>query len=362
MPWVQNLKSITRVCAPNLHEAKKNMSNASKERSLLFAASFFFGFAAGLLAIILLLTASFPKMKADWPVFSLNTTAIGVDINQQIDGKIAAFNLDDLHINLKRTVPSAAATPTIPPAPLITMAPRELLSDLENSVNSAKSSGKSRLSSAHSSITSAVSSAEGSVESSVNGALDRAADKIKSELTKRVDDTFADLKKQLGLKGFYNMHLVKMCWGDFDTSKGRDEKNITDCRDNSMLNPLWLLMWFYIVGVILPFLSTIFGFIFLGCNPYRKSPNRILFCISAAGSLSLITPSLLITGFGLGGAKLVNFLGQDVGVQANVGMKFLIMSWTAAACMVVNTLAVLFLTTGMFDKLRAPRDDNDAYD
>jgi hypothetical protein len=67
--------------------------------------------------------------------------------------------------------------------------------------------------------------------------------------------------------------------------------------------------------------------------------NFAIWIAESAGLLTLSLASGLVTAFAVGSTKLINSLGQDFGVCATVGIKFLSLTWAAVAAMLI---AVLF--------------------
>ncbi|KAM5348401.1 hypothetical protein ACJ41O_008225 [Fusarium nematophilum] len=200
---------------------------------------------------------------------------------------------------------------------------------------------------------------------------------VKDEINNITGNIADELAETLGISEWYSIHVLDACEGSYKpnaTSPGAG-LNVTNCTDSSpdqrfnltemldhelevgpfslniadlnwpdeiqdaldMLNQTLLgLFILYVLGVgfsglaMLACLAAFFLFTKRGVN----SVNLVLATLAA---LALTIGSILVTVAGNKGVDKVNDFGDDVGVSASLGSKFLGLTWAAAALMIAAT-------------------------
>lgn len=304
-----------------------------------------------LLTFLLVFAGSKPGQMEDMHVFTVNVSRIGGELHQKVDGAIAGFNVDALHINLKRSVPiGAPASITAPPTTFVTMAPRADIGSTFNSltheaggnVESAKSAAESKASdvksaaqSKASDIRSKASSAANSVQSSVNSGLDSAAKKIKDKLTELVDETFKDIIAKLNLKDFYSVHIMATCEGEY-VGKNEHDKQVDACKKDSPLNPMQFIAFFYWAGIICTCVAHLLNIMTI-FKPGGKWISWATLFYAGATAFMLVG-SALAHAVASEASKLINFIGDGISIDAIEGKKFIGITWAATFMLLIVTL------------------------
>jgi hypothetical protein len=201
---------------------------------------------------------------------------------------------------------------------------------------------------------------------------------VQSDLTHAA----ADLAKAFGLYDFYSAHILNYCEGYFvpgpvpnaTVPKNSISKNVVHCSHVDLLSVFdpqsilrqqlgvgglglddldWptqmstgldalskaqhAMKWLYVAtaGFTCVALATtvvqtcLFGGVVM---------NLPIWIAESAGLLTLSLASGLVTAFAVGSTKLINSLGQDFGVCATVGVKFLSLTWAAVTAMLISVL------------------------
>lgn len=106
----------TKKTNTNVIGSKTPMATVNKLRIWLAFTATVTGIAM-VIGLLLVFAGSKPGLMEDLSVFTLNVSRIGEGLHQKVDGAIAGFNLDDLHIDLKRDVPVYTPATMTPPRP-----------------------------------------------------------------------------------------------------------------------------------------------------------------------------------------------------------------------------------------------------
>ena len=193
----------------------------------------------------------------------------------------------------------------------------------------------------------------------------------------------ADLAKTFGLYDFYSSHILNYCEGYFvpgpvpnaTVSRNSISKNVVDCSHVNLLgvfDPQSILQqqlsagglgladldwptqmstgldalskaqhamkWLYVATAGFTCLALAMTAVQI-CLFGKVVMNFPTWLAESAGLLTLGIASGLVTAFAVGSTKLINALGQDLGVCATVGVKFLALTWAAVVAMLI---AVVF--------------------
>ncbi|KAK1081009.1 hypothetical protein LTR33_005054 [Friedmanniomyces endolithicus] len=324
-----------------LHLARKSdqaasrapLSSTSKLRLLVMFPVIFTAIAL-LLSVLCVNAGHKAGLMEDYAVFTLNTSRIGENILQNLDNKISS-------IHLKRSEPMLFFDPTITTASttLITMAPRGLVSGFDSltaeagsAVDSAGSAAESKATSVESAVASAATSAVGSAETSIINAVNKA---------------YHGVIADLDLKDFYSVHISATCEG---TYQFKNDTNVTvgdsglptqgthshvdSCSAHSVIDPMQLVRIIYWIGVVLTAVAFILGLVGL------VRPTRKLALLNVVGTLPgflfMFLASAVTHGVAVGADHLVNFIGQDLGISGEKGVKFLQLTWSTTVLLLIN--------------------------
>jgi len=244
-------------------------------------------------------------------------------------------------------------------------------------------SGGSGLGGFFGSVVASVTAAAGAVESKIAGVADDIADELLDKLS-----------QELGIKQFYSLHALDTCEGDFTpnaTTIGAGF-NVTNCTaplDTGKYNvtarldhdlgvgPLKInlasLKWsqdlqhefdkipglflalaiFFIIGAGaagVSMLSSIAGLVTYSRSPRLTALNNV--CWAGLSALALFVGSMIVTIGGKKAADAINEFGDDIGLVATRGSKFISISWASFAAMFV---AACYWTYELFAVIKARR-------
>ncbi|TDZ22761.1 SUR7 family protein pun1 [Colletotrichum orbiculare MAFF 240422] len=222
------------------------------------------------------------------------------------------------------------------------------------------------------------------VEGLLGGITDEVQDLI-NDITSDIADRLAN---ELGISEWYSLHLMDVCQGEFapNVTAPNPWLNVTKCTQprpgpnvnlTKMLDqelsigPMQIsladLEWpdsledaldkvnkallaifvLYVLGIAfsgLAILGSLAAF-FLG---FKKLMTVTNFVFAFLAALVLFAGSLVTTIGAKEGAKQINDLGEDVRISADVGQKFMIISWVAFA--VMAAAAVYWVTQFCVDR------------
>ncbi|KAJ0305180.1 hypothetical protein COL5a_010217 [Colletotrichum fioriniae] len=203
--------------------------------------------------------------------------------------------------------------------------------------------------------------------------IDGVGDKVSDILNDIGNDVADRLADELGISEWYSLHLMDVCHGQFSPNVTAPNVwlNVTNCTQPSPgpnvnltkmldqeleIGPLSLslsdLNWpdtiedamdkvnkallaifvLYVMGIGfsgLAILGSLAAF-FLG---FKKRMTLTNFAFAFLAALVLFAGSLVTTIGAKDGAKQITDIGEDVGISAKVGQKFMIISWVAFAVM-----------------------------
>lgn len=273
-----------------------------------------------------------PGMMENYAVFTLNTSQIGQNVLQELDAKISS-------VKLRRDVPIILPTITAAPTTLITMAPRDIASDFSaltskaaSDVSSVKSAAGSKASSVESAVASKVTSAVGSAETDIIDAVNKAYDGV-----------ITDLK----LKDFYSVHILTTCSGDYVFANGTNvtvgasgmpanntHKHVDSCSKHSAVDPVVLIAILYYIGIVFTGVALALSVAGVFITGRKIAVMNVLGSMVAFCFLGLA--SAVTHGLSLGAAKLINFVGDDIGIAGYQGGKFLHLTWATTCLLLLN--------------------------
>jgi hypothetical protein len=206
-------------------------------------------------------------------------------------------------------------------------------------------------------------------------------DGISNEITSSINDRIGELTARLGIEDFYSAHMLDYCFGQYTPGEVANatlplhdiSKNVTGCSKSQAmykfdptqiiqdalnkttgskvslndlnwpegiqngiraLNTLMAAMFvLYVVAICLIFvalLAAIFAIVASG-----RLSTCLNFLVATLAFLAIGLASALVTAVMVKGTKLINQYGNDVGVEALYGKKFLTLTWVATALMLV---------------------------
>ncbi|KAF4450500.1 hypothetical protein F53441_6390 [Fusarium austroafricanum] len=203
-------------------------------------------------------------------------------------------------------------------------------------------------------------------------------DDIKGKINNITGDVADELADTIGISEWYSIHIMATCDGQYKpnaTSPGAGF-NVTNCTNSApekrfnltemldkqlsvgpfklsltdinwpddiqdsidLLNSALLATFvFYVVAVGLTGLAMLasLGAFFLFA---RRGVNAVNVILSGLAALVLLIASILVTVAGKKGVKAINKIGDNVGVSASLGNKFLGLTWAAAGLMIIAAI------------------------
>lgn len=324
---------------------RKPMSPGLKLR-LLIALPLTITGIAFILSVLCVFAGNKPGMMDDYAVFTLNTSRIGENVLAELNGAIKSADF-----KFKRSEPETAPAAIITPAPttMITMAPRDILSDIQslNTKGSSKAeSAKSALSSKATAVKSDVASKASSAESAAKSAANSAIASVQDKVVELVNKAFRAAVDGMHLEDVYNIHISSSCVGTYVYKDGKnytygDSKNldqlrprIDSCEGHSAVNPFRVVMGFYWMGFILAGVAFVMGIAGI------IMPNKKLALINIFGTLPSVIfmglASAITHGIAVGAKHLIGFVGDKIGVTGTLGSKFIHLTWAATIMLLIN--------------------------
>ena len=302
---------------------------------------------AFILGMLCIFAGRKPGMMEDYAIFTLNTSRIGENIRQDLDDEIKS-----IHFKRAQPVYIRGSTATIAPASLVTVRPRGLTDEFDTITKEAHS----RIHHASSRIHSAASSAESEISSGANSVLNAA----KKEIIEAVNDAYEGIISGLHLKDFYSVHLMATCSGEYVTSDGKNisvsqtaddsdehtHKHVDTCDKNSAINPTTLILIVYWIGIAFTAAALIAAFVAVLMTGRKIALVNV--ALTGAAFCFVGLASAVTHGIASGAAKLVNFVGENIGVAGYAGQKFLALTWATTVLLLINAIlwSVLFFLRG----------------
>ncbi|KAF2209985.1 hypothetical protein CERZMDRAFT_46172 [Cercospora zeae-maydis SCOH1-5] len=321
---------------------------------------------AFILSFFCIFAGDSPGFLQEYYVFNLNTTRFGQNAVQKIDDKIMGLNVSRI-LTKRDLVPeipmmldvNIGAPMTAPPVPHPTLAPRspdgidDFVDNISDGIASIKSeaggvitSVKDGIESKATAVASAVESKASSVEGIVVSKISSAVASIQTAVIEQVNETYSDFLSTLDLDGFYSVHLVTTCSGEYVTPQGVNitigssplppngtHKIIEECKDHSSLNPLSLVRVLFAFGIFFAGLCLLTSVWATFSFSRTKAILNAVLCIPALGFFAL--GSAATHGIATASVALINVLGDDVGLKANVGKKLLALVWATTILVLV---------------------------
>ncbi|KAF5670879.1 hypothetical protein FHETE_4327 [Fusarium heterosporum] len=217
------------------------------------------------------------------------------------------------------------------------------------------------------------------------GFFDKVTDKwheVKDDIKGKINDITGDIADELadtiGISEWYSIHVMATCDGQYKpnaTNPGAGY-NVTNCTNSApekrfnltemldkqlsvgpfglnladinwpddiqdsidLLNSaLFATFILYVLAVGFSGLAMLacIGAFFLFT---RRGVNAVNLVVSSLAALVLLIASILVTVASKKGVNKINDLGDDVGLSANLGTKFLALTWAAAAVMIAAAI------------------------
>ncbi|KAL6913308.1 hypothetical protein ACHAPO_003075 [Fusarium lateritium] len=212
----------------------------------------------------------------------------------------------------------------------------------------------------------------------VKGKWNEVKDDIKGKINDVTGDIADELADTIGISEWYSIHIMATCDGQYKpnaTNPGAGY-NVTECTnsapekrfnltemldkqlsvgpfDLSLADINWpddiqdsidllnkaLLATFvlYVIAVGLSglaMLASLAAFFLFS----RRGVNAVNLIIASLAALVLLVSSILVTVAGKKGVDKLNDVGDDVGISASIGNKFLGLTWAAAALMIAAAI------------------------
>lgn len=330
-------------------DLEKRPPRPKKVRSIHWLAilSFLVTATALILTILCVYAGHKPGYMEDYAIFTLNTSRIGDNLLLQLDDKIDGMGNEIASVVGKRSEPTPIAA-VVPrsvvagtPTTLITMAPRSpnIFSSLAGDISS----------DVHS-VASEANSIRTSVETAAASKISSAAHAAATDIIRIVNDAYENVIRDFDLQDWYSLHIMATCDGEYVYNKngsnitvGTDvapptnastHKLVDSCPSHSVLDPMSLLKVFYWVGIALTALALILGVVAaVTTGPVLGMFTMIvtIFAFCFVGLASAATH-----GIAVGAAKLVNYIGGEMGIAGYSGSRFLALTWAATWLLVVN--------------------------
>ncbi|KAF5699648.1 hypothetical protein FGLOB1_11235 [Fusarium globosum] len=203
-------------------------------------------------------------------------------------------------------------------------------------------------------------------------------DDVKGKINDITGDVADKLADTIGISEWYSIHVMATCDGQYKpnaTSPGAGY-NVTNCTNSApekrfnltemldkqlevgpfqmnladinwpddiqdsidLLNTALLVTFvFYVLAVGFSGLAMVAsaGAFFLFA---RRGVNAVNVILSGLAALVLLIASILVTVAGKKGVNKIKDVGDDVGLSASVGKKFLALTWAAAALMIIAAI------------------------
>jgi hypothetical protein len=342
-------------------ETKKPMTVTGKLRLFIALPVIITGIAF-ILSILCVYAGSKPGMMDNYAVFTLNTSRIGENVIDDINGAIKSIDIKFKRADLPAPAPVAMITPV--PTTMLTVVPREafdfdtLTSQAASKLSSAESGIESKATSAKSEISSKASSAQSAAKSAANSAVSSAQNKV----IDIVDKAFHAAIDGLDLQDIYNVHISSSCVGTYVYKDGKnytvgDTKDldelrpkINSCEGHSAVNPFQLVRIIYWVGVVLSAVAFILGLIGV------VRPTRKMALINVFGTLPAVIfmglASAVTHGMAVGAAHLITFIGDKIGITGVSGQKFIQLTWATTIMLLIDLClwVVVFFLIKRMDK------------
>jgi len=208
---------------------------------------------------------------------------------------------------------------------------------------------------------------------------------IPNEISERINDKIGELTAKLGIEDWYSAHMLNYCYGQYEpgevanaTLKEDDIwKNITGCsaqkamykfdptaiieealnkttgqkvtlKDlkwpedidngiralNALMAAMFVLYCIAIGLIFVAFVAAVFAILASG-----RLSACVNFLVAVLAFLAIGLASALVTAVIIKATDLINKYGNDIGLEASWGSKFLTLTWVATGLMLIVVLA-----------------------
>ncbi|KAH9878950.1 hypothetical protein J1614_002385 [Plenodomus biglobosus] len=208
---------------------------------------------------------------------------------------------------------------------------------------------------------------------------------LSNDISSEINERIGDVAERLGIEDFYSAHMLNYCYGQYTPAEAANatvseddiSKNLTGCSQSQAmykfdptrivedalnqttgtevtlddlnwpadiqtgiraLNALMAAMFvLYVIAICLIFvalLAALFAVITSG-----RLSACLNFLIATLAFVAIGIASALVTAVMVKATEIINQYGNDVGIQANRGNKFLALTWAATGLMLVVLLA-----------------------
>ncbi|KAM3067405.1 hypothetical protein ACMFMG_011555 [Clarireedia jacksonii] len=232
-------------------------------------------------------------------------------------------------------------------------------------------------------LPSSTSSSIGGIISGLSSLLPRApeplpepglGDAIENALGALADDVTDVITRELGIKEWYSLHLMDMCEGEYKpnaTAKGA-AKNVSRCSNQTAMyhfdintilgeelsvGPFHLnlsdISWpsaiqdgldtlstaldatfvFYCIGIGAAGLAVITSLLAIFLLTSSGLFHLFNWCLASLAFLAMLLASIIVTVLQKKATSIINKYGNDIGVYAVRGKKFLVLTWVATGVM-----------------------------
>lgn len=210
-------------------------------------------------------------------------------------------------------------------------------------------------------------------------------DKIPNAISSEINDRIGEVAERLGIEDWYSAHMLDYCFGQYTpaeepnatVSESDISKNVTGCSQSQAmykfdptriiedalnkttgmkitlqdlkwpekiddgiraLNAVMAAMFvLYVIAICLIFLALVAALIAVLTS--GRLSACLNFLVATLAFLAIGIASGLVTAVMVKGASVINEYGNNVGVVANRGSKFLALTWAATGLMLVALLA-----------------------
>ncbi|KAF1842686.1 integral membrane protein-like protein [Cucurbitaria berberidis CBS 394.84] len=209
-------------------------------------------------------------------------------------------------------------------------------------------------------------------------------DKIPNQISEEINDRIGEVAERLGIEDWYSAHMLNYCYGQYTPAEKANatvsdsdiSKNATGCNQSKAmykfdptriledalnkttgtrvtlqdlkwpediqngikaLNALMAAMFvLYVIAICLIFVALLAAvFAILASGRLSACLN---FLVATLAFLAIGLASALVTAVIVKGSDIINKYGNDVGVEARWGAKFLALTWAATGVMLVALL------------------------
>ncbi|KAI8940440.1 hypothetical protein NX059_004127 [Plenodomus lindquistii] len=226
---------------------------------------------------------------------------------------------------------------------------------------------------------------DSSQSSSSSNPITNLFDSIGNDISSEINDRIGDAAERLGIEDFYSTHMLNYCYGQYTPAESANatvsssdiSKNMTGCSQSKAmykfdptrivedalnkttgtqitlddinwpsdidsgiraLNALMAAMFvLYVIAICLIFLALLAA-LFAVLTSGRLSAC-LNFMLATLAFLAMAIASSLVTAVMVKATEVINKYGNDVGVVAYRGNKFLALTWAATGLMLVVLFA-----------------------